>query len=124
MNTRRAFIKFLATSPLYAGAPYFARCFAQTPQAQAADGLIARAGDALDVFDFEPVAHGNIPPAHWGYLVSGVDGEDTLKANRAAFARYQLQTRRFVDVSKIDMSVELFGTKFSSPIILDRKSVV
>jgi 4-hydroxymandelate oxidase len=118
MNTRRAFIKFLAASPLYAGAPYFARCFAQTSQGQAVDGLTARAGDALDVFDFEPVAHGNIPPAHWGYLVSGVDGEDTLKANRAAFGRYQLQTRRFVDVSKIDMSVELFGTKFSSPIIL------
>jgi 4-hydroxymandelate oxidase len=118
MNTRRAFIKFLAASPLYAGAPYFARCFAQTSQGQPVDGLTARAGDALDVFDFEPVAHGNIPPAHWGYLVSGVDGEDTLKANRAAFARYQLQTRRFVDVSKIDMSVELFGTKFSSPIIL------
>jgi 4-hydroxymandelate oxidase len=118
MNNRRAFIKFLAASPFYAGTPYFARCFAQTPQAQPVDGLIARAGDALDVFDFEPVAHGNIPPAHWGYLVSGVDGEDTLKANRGAFAHYQLQTRRFVDVSKIDMSVELFGAKFSSPIIL------
>ena len=117
MNTRRAFIKFLAASPLYAGAAYFGRCFAQAPQAPA-DGLIARAGDALDVFDFEPVAHRNIPPAHWGYLISGVDGEDTLKANRAAFARYQLETRRFVDVSKIDMSVELFGTKFASPIIL------
>ncbi|HTD75575.1 MAG TPA: alpha-hydroxy acid oxidase [Steroidobacteraceae bacterium] len=118
MNTRRAFIKFLASSPLYAGAPFFGRCFAQTSQAQPVDGLIARVGDALDVFDFEPVAHGKIPPAHWGYLVSGVDGEDTLKANRAAFAHYQLQTRRFVDVSKIDTSVELFGTKFSSPIIL------
>jgi 4-hydroxymandelate oxidase len=118
MNTRRAFIKFLAASPLYAGAPHFARCVAQTSQARPVDGLIARAGDALDVFDFEPVAHANIPPAHWGYLVSGVDGEDTLKANRAAFAHYQLQTRRFVDVSKIDTSVDLFGTKFSSPIIL------
>jgi hypothetical protein len=60
MNTRRAFIQSLAASPLYAGAPYFARCFAQTPQAQPVDGLIAHAGDALDVFDFEPVAHGNI----------------------------------------------------------------
>src|SRR5258708_23626408 len=79
MNTRRAFIKFLATSPLYAGAPYFASGFAHTSQAQAVDGPIARAGDALDVFRFEPVAHGNIPPAHWGYLVRGVDARDTLR---------------------------------------------
>jgi isopentenyl diphosphate isomerase/L-lactate dehydrogenase-like FMN-dependent dehydrogenase len=120
MNTRRAFMKFLAASPLYAATPYFARCLAQAApqQPQSTDGLIARAGDALDVFDFEPIAHKNIPPAHWGYLVSGVDGEDTLKANRAAFAHYQLQTRRFIDVSKIDLSVELFGTKYNSPIVL------
>jgi 4-hydroxymandelate oxidase len=87
MNSRRAFISFLAGSPLYAGLGYFNRSFAQTLASPTGDGLIARAGDALDVFDFEPVAHRNIPPAHWGYLVSGVDGEDTLKANRAAYSR-------------------------------------
>jgi isopentenyl diphosphate isomerase/L-lactate dehydrogenase-like FMN-dependent dehydrogenase len=118
MNTRRAFISFLATSPLYAGLGYFSRAFAQTPASPSGDGLIARADEALDVFDFEPVAHRNIPPAHWGYLVSGVDGEDTLKANRAAYSHYQLQARRMIDVSKIDLSVELFGAKFNSPIVL------
>jgi 4-hydroxymandelate oxidase len=96
---------------------FLGRSFAQVP-APTGDGLIARAGDALDVFDFEPVAHRNIPPAHWGYLVSGVDGEDTLRANRAAYSRYQLQARRMIDVSKIDLSVELFGERFNSPIIL------
>ena len=120
MNTRRAFIRFLAASPLYAGLGYFRRALAQTPASpsRAADVLIARAADALDVFDFEPVAHRNIPPAHWGYLVTGVDGEDTLRANRAAYSRYQLRARRMIDVSKIDLSVELFGEKFNSPIIL------
>jgi 4-hydroxymandelate oxidase len=125
MNSRRAFISFLAASPLYAGMGFLGRSFAQVPAptgeglvARAGEGLIARAGDALDVFDFEPVAHRNIPPAHWGYLVSGVDGEDTLKANRAAYSRYQLQTHRMIDVSKIDLSVELFGEKYNSPIIL------
>jgi 4-hydroxymandelate oxidase len=118
MNSRRAFISFLASSPLYAGLGFFSRSLAQTPAPPAGDGLVARAGEALDVFDFEPVAHRNIPPAHWGYLVSGVDGEDTLKANRAAYSRYQLQARRMIDVSKIDLSVELFGEKFKSPIVL------
>jgi isopentenyl diphosphate isomerase/L-lactate dehydrogenase-like FMN-dependent dehydrogenase len=118
MNSRRAFISFLAGSPLYAGLGFPGRSFAQTLASQPGDGLISRAGAALDVFDFEPVAHRNIPPAHWGYLVSGVDGEDTLKANRAAYAHYQLQARRMIDVSKIDLSVELFGEKFNSPIVL------
>jgi 4-hydroxymandelate oxidase len=85
MNSRRAFIRFLASSPLYAGLGHFSRSFAEALASPAGDGLIARADEALDVFDFEPVAHRNIPPAHWGYLVSGVDGEDTLKANRAAY---------------------------------------
>ncbi|MEO7207133.1 MAG: alpha-hydroxy acid oxidase [Steroidobacteraceae bacterium] len=118
MNSRRAFISFLAASPLYTGLGYFSRSLAQAPAAPSGDSLISRAVDALDVFDFEPVAHRNIPPAHWGYLVSGVDGEDTLRANRAAYSHYQLQARRMIDVSKIDLSVELFGEKFSSPIVL------
>jgi isopentenyl diphosphate isomerase/L-lactate dehydrogenase-like FMN-dependent dehydrogenase len=118
VNTRRTFIKYLAASPLYAGLPGFAQSFAETASPQAVDGAIIRAGDALDVFDFEPLARKNIPPAHWGYLVSGVDGEETLKANRDAYSRYQLRARRMVDVSKIDMSVELLGTRFDSPIIL------
>jgi isopentenyl diphosphate isomerase/L-lactate dehydrogenase-like FMN-dependent dehydrogenase len=118
MNSRRTFLKYLAASPLYAGLPGFAQSFAETASSQAVDSAIIRAGDALDVFDFEPLAHKNIPPAHWGYLVSGVDGEETLKANRDAYSRYQLRARRMVDVSKIDMSVELLGARFDSPIIL------
>jgi len=117
MNTRRTFIKYLAASPWYAGLPSF-RSFAEATALPDVDGAIIRSGDALDVFDFEPVARKNIPPAHWGYLVSGVDGEETLKANRDAYSRYQLHTRRMVDVSKIDTSVELLGTRFDSPIIL------
>ena len=118
MHSRRAFMRFLAASPLYAGIGYFGRSSAQIVPPQAADGPVARAADALDVFDFEPMAHRNIPPAHWGYLMSGVDGEETLRANREAYSHYQLQTRRMIDVNKIDMSIELFGSKFSSPIIL------
>jgi 4-hydroxymandelate oxidase len=121
MFSRRALVRFLAASPLYANLGYFGRSLAQVaPQVapQVDDGLIIRAADALDVFDFEPVAHRNIPPAHWGYLVSGVDAEATLRANREAYSHYQLQARRMIDVSKIDTSLELFGAKFNSPIIL------
>jgi len=110
MSNRRAFLKFVATSPLLASVPSIAEAFQQNNLDQAAD--------ALDVFDFEAAARKVVPPAHWGYLMTGVDGEETLKANRDGFSRYQLRTRRFVDVSRLDMSIELFGMKFNSPIVL------
>jgi 4-hydroxymandelate oxidase len=109
-SNRRAFMRFLAGSPLLAGIPSVMQAIAQAE--------IDKAADALDVFDFEAAAHKVLPPAHWGYMATGVDGEDTLKANRDGFRRYQLRTRRFVDVSRIDMSMELFGTRFNSPIVL------
>jgi 4-hydroxymandelate oxidase len=110
MADRRAFIRFLAASPLLAAAPSIARSLQQS-------GL-DHATDALDVFDFQAAAQKVVPPAHWGYLMTGVDGEETLKANREAYNRYQLKTKRFVDVSRLDMSIDLFGAKLNSPIVL------
>jgi isopentenyl diphosphate isomerase/L-lactate dehydrogenase-like FMN-dependent dehydrogenase len=114
MDDRRAFLRFLAASPLLAGGGMAGQALAQaqTPE------LVTKAADALDVFDLEAVAHRNVPVAHWGYLMTGVDGEATLNANRAAFGRYQLRTRRLVDVSRLDMSLDLFGTRYASPIFL------
>ncbi len=118
MTDRRAFLKLLAASPLLAGVPYIGQALAQTPTLQGIDSLASSASDALDVFDFEAVARSNIPPAHWGYLASGVDGEETLRANQRAFSRYQLHTKRFVDLSRMDMSLDLFGITYKSPIFL------
>ena len=67
MDDRRAFLRFLAASPLYAGLPLAGGALGQTP-----DPLVDKAGDALDVFDLEKVAHRNIPVAHWGYLMTEV----------------------------------------------------
>jgi 4-hydroxymandelate oxidase len=50
--------------------------------------------------------------------MSGVDGDATIRANREGFERYQLKTRRFVAVNRIDMTVELFGARFNSPLVL------
>lgn len=111
MSDRRAFLRFLAASPLFAGIPAMLDAFAQ-------ESTLASAEAALDVFDFEAAARKVVPPAHWGYMASGVDGEDTLRANRDGFTRYQLRPRRFVDVSRIDLSTELFGMKLASPIVL------
>jgi isopentenyl diphosphate isomerase/L-lactate dehydrogenase-like FMN-dependent dehydrogenase len=120
MTHRRAFLQFLAGSPLLAGAGWIPDVLAQTPTPteRAFARATASAAEALDVFDMQTVASRTIPPAHWGYMMSGVDGETTLRANEQAYAEYQLRVRRFVDVSRIDLGVELFGTKYNSPIVI------
>src|SRR5260221_4192956 len=123
---RRRFLQFLAASPLAAAAP---AGFAQTllPGSREADPrmwapydpayLIKTPKEAISVFDFEPVARQKVPPAHFGYMASGIDDEATLRANREGFLKFQLRPRRLRDVSKVDMSVDILGTKYSSPIV-------
>ena len=106
---RRELLRFLAASPLAAGLAPWTRALAD-------EHLPASAAEALDVFELEAVAQRLVPPAHWGYLQSGVDGDVTLRANAAAYGRYELRPRRLVDVSHIDLSVEVFGIKAASPI--------
>ena len=123
--SRRRFLQYLVGSPLFApGAisAYAKEAPSKLPDPMIwapADGeLIKSPQDAINVFDFEPVAHKNVPPAHFGYMASGIDDEVTLRANREGFLKFQLLPRRLNDVSKVDTSVELFGTKYVSPIFL------
>jgi 4-hydroxymandelate oxidase len=51
-------------------------------------------------------------------MASGIDDEVTLRANRDGFLKFQLRPRRLNDVSKVDMSIELFGAKYDSPIFV------
>ncbi|MGH9722626.1 MAG: alpha-hydroxy acid oxidase [Bryobacteraceae bacterium] len=104
-DSRRAFLRFLAASPLL-------------PAQETARPVIDNAKDALNVFELEAAARKALPPAHWGYLAGGVDDDRTIAANREGFQRLQIRTRRLVDVSQIDTRVELFGTTWDSPILL------
>ncbi|MBV8902658.1 MAG: alpha-hydroxy-acid oxidizing protein, partial [Acidobacteriia bacterium] len=105
-RARRSFLRYVAASPL------MARALAQDPL------KLTSAKDALSLMDFEAAAHAELPPAHWGYMASGVDDDATLKINREGFKRFQLRPRRLVDVSKIDMKTEVFGQVWEAPIFL------
>src|ERR1700687_2972090 len=125
-SARRRFLKFLSGSPLLA-IPGFAAWAAETPSRFpdpiiwapfSPEDLITSPKEAINVFDFEPVCRKNVPPAHFGYMASGIDDEVTLRANREGFLKFQLRPRRLVDVSKADMSVDILGVRYSSPIVL------
>jgi len=108
-SARREFLRFLAASPLVA------RSWAQD---RAPVSAPASAKDALDVMDFEPLARKALPPAHWGYMATGVDDEVTLRMNREAFQHYQLRARRLIDVTQADLKTNVFGAAWDMPIYI------
>ncbi|HVS88201.1 MAG TPA: alpha-hydroxy acid oxidase [Candidatus Acidoferrum sp.] len=133
MKDRRKFLRMLAASPLLAlpGPSHFflqellASRHAGMKDAltlfeslEQGESLISSPEQAFDVMDFEPVARKTLPPAHFGFLATGVDDDATVRANREGFTKLQIRSRRLVDLSSIDMSVRLFGTSWDSPIVL------
>jgi len=128
-TNRRKFLQFLAGSPLWAAGGYAA--FAGDVPAPVtklpdplmwapmkAEDLIKSPKEAINVFDFEPVMRARVPPSHFGYMASGIDDEVTLRRNREDFLKFVLRPRRLVDVSKVDMSVDILGVKYDSPIVV------
>src|SRR5262245_46057967 len=98
--SRRRFMQFLAGSPLLASGG-FAAFAGEAPATKFPDpmiwapldpeNLIRSPKEAVNVFDFEPVCRKNVPPAHFGYMASGIDDEVTLRANREGFLKFQLR---------------------------------
>ncbi len=128
---RRDFLRFLASSPLLAGlGPLACRRAGGDPAVdlsragtlgepdQELGELVAAAEDALDVFDFRVTAQRTLPPAHYGYIATGVDGDATLRANRSAFDRLQIRNRRLVGVEQVDLRTSLLGTAMATPIVV------
>ena len=119
--SRRRLLQFLAASPLFAHGALAEGLRSSDPMEWAPrelEKLIADASQAIDVFDFEPVMKQNAPPAHFGYMATGVDDEVTLRANREDFRKFALRPRRLVDVSKIDMRADILGVTYDSPIVV------
>jgi 4-hydroxymandelate oxidase len=133
MIARRQFLRFLAGSPLLTATSVgtiasllesgsrdaLAQSYdiLRAPTEEVGD-VITSPSQALNVFDFEPAAKKALPPAHYGYLATGVDDDATLKANRDGFAKFHIRARRLIDARKIDTSVRIFDTSWPSPIAL------
>jgi 4-hydroxymandelate oxidase len=116
---RRQLLKFLAASPLlYCTAAGRLLAEESLDAIRLPDFLIKSPDDALDVFDFHAVAKHTLPPAHYGYLATGTDGNETLSANRRAFDQVYLRPMRMVDTRAVSLETTLLGEPLQSPIVL------
>ena len=83
---------------------------------------ITSASQVLNVMDFEPLAREALPPAHFAYIATGADDDRTVAHNHDAFSHYEIRSRRFNDVSRIDTTTSVFGTRWTSPLYLSAVS--
>jgi isopentenyl diphosphate isomerase/L-lactate dehydrogenase-like FMN-dependent dehydrogenase len=124
---RRAFLRFPAASPImsYMG---FTSSWAEdlTAAAPASDAelnahnerIIKSVKEALNVFDFDAAARAKLSTAHYTFLTDGSFNNETVRANREGFSKYQIRLRRLTGTATVDQSIRLFGASWESPIFL------
>jgi isopentenyl diphosphate isomerase/L-lactate dehydrogenase-like FMN-dependent dehydrogenase len=105
---RRAFLRWLAVSPLGLSACALLRD----------ESLCEQAAHAVNVFELEAAGRRSLGEDASAYLAGGAEDLRTVRANRRAFVRRALRARRLVDVRVIDTSLSLLGEALPSPILL------
>jgi len=116
--SRRAFMRFLAASPVLAAASRVMGQSAFDILDPYAPQVITRAQDAINVFDFEATAKQNFLPGHYTLMSQGSDSGGTLQANRDGFKKFQIRARRLINTSNLETGIELFGTRYSTPVMI------
>ncbi|ORY18702.1 FMN-dependent dehydrogenase [Clohesyomyces aquaticus] len=68
--------------------------------------------------EWEAQARNNIPLPNFLYIFGSASNESTYAANISAFDRYRLRPWMLVNTTRRDLSVELFGTRYNSPLLV------
>jgi isopentenyl diphosphate isomerase/L-lactate dehydrogenase-like FMN-dependent dehydrogenase len=72
----------------------------------------------VNVDDFAAEAKRLLDPGPYGYVVGGAGDEHTLRANAAAYGRWQLRPRVLVDVGSISTATTVLGTEVALPLLV------
>ena len=128
LKDRRAFLNFLAASPIMAYAGFTSRWVENLVARPVAaedtalnsqnEVVIKSVKEALNVFDFDAVARTKLSTAHYTFITDGSFNNETLRANREGFLKYEIRLRRLTGITTVDQSIRLFGVTWESPIFL------
>jgi 4-hydroxymandelate oxidase len=72
--------------------------------------------DCVDFDALEGRSRDKMPAASWAFLETGANDEISVKENVTAWRNLRLRPRVLNDITKIDTSLTLLGSKLSSPI--------
>jgi 4-hydroxymandelate oxidase len=72
----------------------------------------------VNVDDYAEAARQRLDPGPYGYLVGGAGDEHTLRANAAAYGKWELRPRVLVDVGVVSTATTVLGTEVALPLLL------
>jgi lactate 2-monooxygenase len=78
----------------------------------------------VDFRELEARAHAAMSPGLVAYVAGGCGNEHTQKVNVSAFERWGLMPRMLVGAAKRDLSIDLFGMRFPTPLFLSPIGVI
>src|SRR5207248_10469710 len=73
---------------------------------------------AVTIEDLRAMAHRRLPRFALEYLEGGAEDEATLAHNIAAWADWRFMPHALVDVTRRDLSTELFGRRMAMPLVV------
>src|SRR5688572_22660607 len=74
--------------------------------------------EPVNLFDFEELAKERLPKEEYDYIAGGATDEISVDRNRRAFASWAFRPRVLRDVSKLDLSTSVLGTKVNLPVLI------
>ena len=74
--------------------------------------------EPINLFEFEALARERLPKVEYDYIAGGATDEISVERNRRAFESIALRPRVLRDVSHLDLSTTVLGTKVNFPVLL------
>jgi 4-hydroxymandelate oxidase len=74
--------------------------------------------EPINLFEFEAAAKEILPKAEYDYIAGGATDEISVKRNRRAYESWGLRPRILRDVSTIDLTTVVLGTRVKLPVLI------